>query len=186
MTNFNKSIKSNASGLDNYIEDLRDNESRNKKDKIENLLVLCLLLFGLVGFYAASQGMFSSNEGAKARMHGSGKIHNSSNDYDKHNTYATKSKDEVALTIKGLKETYEELTFVVNGYDPNVMYIVDYGNGTKEKINSGKVTYRYPRAGFFEVELLVEYAGGIRKLFTDELNIADAPEIAGSSYDVRN
>jgi len=58
-----------------------------------------------------------------------------------------------SVDIAGTREAGEALAFTIESYDPEVEYILDFGNGYRRQVNE-RYTYRYPRAGTFEVRLL--------------------------------
>ncbi|GAB4424333.1 MAG: hypothetical protein OHK0039_41440 [Bacteroidia bacterium] len=74
------------------------------------------------------------------------------------------------LNVSGNRTAGQTLTFQVEGFDPNISYLIDFGNGYRRRMNRN-TTYSYPQAGFYKVSLLASGSAG-SSVYTHEVQIA--------------
>ena len=74
-----------------------------------------------------------------------------------------------ALDVVGKREKGNKLKFVIENYDPEIQYEIDFGNGYKTKVGKA-VNYSYPKAGNFRIKL-ISSKGDQSRIYTKRVKI---------------
>jgi len=87
-------------------------------------------------------------------------------------TDTTATLPEFTLDIAGQRMAGERLVFTIEDYDPEVSYLLDFGNGQRRKVKQ-RSSYRYPRPGRFALRLLAS-KGEVNSLSEKRFQIVPA------------
>ncbi|MCB0847118.1 MAG: PKD domain-containing protein, partial [Bacteroidetes bacterium] len=74
-----------------------------------------------------------------------------------------------ALDIEGKREKDQKLRFIVENYEEEVDYQIDFGNGYRTSMGES-VNYSYPRPGKYQVKL-ISTKGGQTSIYTKRIDI---------------
>jgi len=181
MKNINKQRKVNTNELERYSEELSKSEIRQNR---ENMLTLLVIVIGLVGFIFVFQS--STNSDGKSLVIPPHFPKEKAKETNKTKQADTKSiTNQQMLNIDGVKEANEVLKFVIDSYDRNADYQIDFGNGVIRTITEKSSFYSYPASGNYEVQLIVSYDGKEKalkkKIFIDKA-VKRPIELVESSY----
>lgn len=80
------------------------------------------------------------------------------------------------VDVAGRREAGERLVFTIEGYDPEVRYMLDFGNGQRREADE-RTTYRYPLSGNFKVTLFAT-KGEASSLYSKRFRITAASKVA--------
>ena len=156
-----------------------NNQNASNSGLGNSLLVLIILtaLAGAIYSFAGPNHDAGSLEGNVLPTRINQKPGNASNDDEAVATsIAYKSKQ--YLEVEGMMEVGMPIQFKINRFNANGQYLIDFGNGENEKIQSAKSSYTYTEAGRYTVKLKLKYNGSIQTLHTETLYIEDAMELA--------
>jgi len=170
-----------------FLEHRAHLKQKERQTKIKDIILALIIVFAMGGLYGLHFGDDFNEYGDYPVTEFDVKHFNSDKTYNDYiaskdinrniPTTKTNKQPKNVLSINGHLETYEEIKFLVKGFDPSALYLLDYGDGRKVELGGKEVFYRYSRPGFFKVKLFVEVEGIRHLLFSKMLDIAEAPEI---------
>ena len=78
------------------------------------------------------------------------------------------------VDIAGDRKAGQSLVFTIENYDPDVTYMLDYGNGYRRRVNK-KSSYTYRYQGRFRIQLLATDGENGSSVYTKRVEIGSAP-----------
>ncbi|HHH49781.1 MAG TPA: hypothetical protein ENK52_02250 [Saprospiraceae bacterium] len=177
MKQLNKQTNVNTYELEIFIKNL---EQKEKNYKLETQILFFCMLFVFYGLYTliiqSTNTSFSSNSMEMSIVPPSSQftnLRNANTQNLKQNDFTAPRKTNFIKTvfIKGQREVNKTLVFVIDSFDKNAKYYINFGDGTKRQVKSKKVAYSYDEAGTYKVSLQVTYQGKSEKIFSENLKI---------------
>lgn len=167
MKHFNKSFEVNL----NVIE---QNNPNHNNSFGEGLPILILIGLGCVGLFVYSNIISPKKPNFFHSGITSNSIFSDSNQSQERHSSLPKVVSEKQLSITGQQEAGEALTFTIDGFDKEVIYNIDFGDGHQQSITEEKVQYTYKRSGDYEVALTINYKNEpevkiLKKIYIEEL-----------------
>lgn len=146
------------------------------KHLLENTFLLILITIGGIGI-AFSFGSSTENDVNSAI---SSATIQSTGDEE-----AIFGNPEPLLDVNGIQEIGSELQFEVKNFNKNAEYLMDFGNGTKKRLNRKKQSYTYENSGDFNLRLFITYNGKTKLVHKETINI-DRQVVASSEMSTVN
>lgn len=177
MKQLNNQTTVNTYELEIFIKNLQQEE---KNQKLETQILFFCMLFVFYGLYSLtiqlSTPNFTSDSTEMGIVPPSSQFTNFSNDNNSNlvqSDFSASQKTNFIKTvfIKGHREVNKTLVFVIDSFDKNAKYMINFGDGTTRIANSKKIHYSYDEAGTYKVNLEVIYKGKSEKIFSENLKI---------------
>lgn len=83
------------------------------------------------------------------------------------------------LRIEGAMEEGVPMKFIINAYNEQVRYELDFGNGERRVVSKPVTTFAYKKSGAFRVQLTATFKGNEKPLHSERLYISRSSEVAG-------
>lgn len=153
-------------------------------NRLENILLLILFTFGSSGaFYLFAHQNAKVQAGSKdLPVYDSGKFISENTFID---GYGDQNAEPVLaymqreyMTIQGNQIAGLPLQFEIDSFNDNAKYLLDFGNGVHKEIKEKKLTFTYPQAGTYTVELKVWYKGSVKTIYMERLTIERSMKLA--------
>lgn len=76
------------------------------------------------------------------------------------------------VDVEGDRSANQNLVFSVENYDPEVKYVLDFGNGVRRRLNGQKTRYAYPLPGRFTMQLVASHPSKGSSVYTKKYEIS--------------
>lgn len=163
--------------------ELQELIARNKLHRRkDNILLCCILLVGLVGFFYVSSlpGKWNSRDFTENDDLNTTSQSMAARSYAQYETTESLNTENY-LSIDGVQEAGERLRFSLESFNEEFTYTLHLGRGISKVINEKTVYFSYPQQGVYEVKLEAAFKGQIKELSHKELVIHDAILVASGA-----
>ncbi len=195
MDHLNNRFTSSHDETNNYAE------NSPKGMKTDSFLTLILILGGLFGLYYVPKTAFGQPSGEEAvniRLTSSNfskqqtaKLMPGKTKKKKQKTKRVKRKTEakppvqlpIELAVIGSQETGNQLAFFIQGFEAKQQYIIDFGDGNQEVIETATFEYTYNVHGNYEVKLQTAQDNGETEVTSTTVLNIESPVLSSIKSD---
>jgi hypothetical protein len=137
-------LSQEATGLSGRIPFVRPVANNKSNQSFDSYLLLVLASFGIIGFcyvfYCFINPDLSSDPNRFSFIQSFSAVELETNEDDE-------------LTISGSFKANQPMVFTLNAYNPNVNYILDFGNGEEMAMTSRNCKYTYKSKGTYQLKM---------------------------------
>jgi hypothetical protein len=156
-----------APGLSGRIPFVQHTTRPKNNNSFDSMLLMILACFGIIGFsyvfYCFVNPDMGPNPTNFSFIHAASPLGMSDQD-------STNSD----LEISGPYETLQPMTFTLNSYNPEISYILDFGNGEELILKDAKCQYTYKNKGSYQLKMKALFNKKEQIICSKTLNIQKA------------
>lgn len=153
----------------------------DKKAIMERINIVILILLGCGGLYVYSNinspkkpGIRFSNLTANSTVLSSAAATS--------NSLKKQAAQEDYIQIKGYPEAGTSLAFIIDAYDENANYRIDFGDGHIKTMTDEKINHVYENAGQYRMQLIIGYHQEPVQRIEKKIIIEEAFETVSGTY----
>jgi len=172
--------------LEVFVKKQEQLESKSGRD---NIIVWSLLLIGIAGLFTVIRSNDTIFSNSKNERISEEKIQSSNAQFAEARVafpILNQKSNNTIVSIKGIKEAAEVVTFEVEGFQKNANYKFDFGDGMERTLTHNIVKHVYRDPGNYNVKLIVSYKNETKVLFSKSITIEESIEVPeGALFEMR-